>query len=1757
METLTVPVLDHPLQDEEADQMGDESVDTSNGSRGDEMCRLSGSLDEEHVAISQLLELPHHGEDTATAVPPDPPDLSPGLTHKVNGAVIRRVSYHGAAGKHALRQQARRRRRNTSIAAGNSPPITRVTMKTVAATSPNPTPHAVQPANTTTSTTMAATVSTSMTTPTTSAVSASSSTTTTCLSTSSTTVASLLSQLPEACTSNTATSPSPPICRMSNKMAHSPNQLSSTRLSNKTCVSSTYHPILGTRVSSRIANNAATSGLSHLNSGTSYMTNLTQSGVFPNIASGIQASRVVRIPACQSSPSSRDASSPSMTTMQTYLAGIPGFKPRKRSQRKLSAAAQLAQTKEGNVDLETPDSILAGVNVRAILNKHTFSTLPPAYQHRLIQLLPHVDQAVGTDDALKLTTTSLNNEFFGRACESWRCRLGEGEFTHDNQIKLKVEAEKERTKLDPWKVAHFEPLWGVKQPWCSLEGEGSMSSPSSPSGDTFPASPADLSCTSPAFTSNFTPSHIHQLTKVIEHIANRDQRRTERRAARRALRQKKTLSELYTSSTPPLVSSSQSQTTTSSLLSCSATSQTCSSPTSSSTFSCSSMLSTSSGLLGLSSVGSSIAISSVACVPVSSSVISNSVTSSVALSSPSASLSSTSSSSSLSSSSSSSLSSSGAILAPSSVLPDHVLSSPGLSESSCIIVNPVSSSLAAATSSLTLSSSPASSMSSSLPSSSTFSPTSSTFSPSSSSSSSLLTSSPSLLSSSLPPDSSSGVCNPSTSTSAVLLPVSSLTTSPVCVASTSLSVTNSTVTLIPSKGNTVPIGNNAVLAVSDRNAVQTQIITLDQSGISKESLKRKELVPVTVPVPTKKKCVSDSDQTNSSVPKSGSTLHFAQKKSSPVSSFGESLQSKVPITPIIGSLRTATNITKVLTSPVVSQAKSLCSGKPASMLLVSSPSQSSSGQVPSSPISRTSPGMRVSPGPSPSPSRLSPVVQVVPPSLGATLASSPPGTRTVVVTGPSKPIEVEVALSQGAKTNVQTIGCLSTVSGAPKVKTVKALPQSVASGGTMTVKLTKGRTPGVVNIQRSYEIVQAVIANSPNRDQLQAQLKTPASLLAEVKPALNNAGVNSALVVNSTNANVSTSNNNGKNNSNLVVHATPQLQTITVVKAVSSNSNSSGHIISNNNNTTTSTNSNSSSNSIITPVQTAQIMTSIPRTVKQVAVTVGSTSGSMTQVQGGATTATSAGALVLRQMMTSQLATSQVSVSSTLRASAFLLDKSLSVVCGSFGDGDSGTIRKNSHLNYITQASRQRGIDNIASVCSSFSKVSNENSVIENCEENYGSNFQDTTTTMMVVSHASCGTITNNHLMMLHPNNNGNGPLLVSIPPDHQPSKSCPNPKGTSSLLSTHLSTSPVSPLGFGTPNSFQTAHLMPVPTSSVSLSNCRPLLVQTEACEGSMAPPLASTRPITILRQSPSGRPLVVRMPVSGLQVLRLGSRANPSGDCNSSSDSGNQQQQQHPPRAASAPPNKSGVMVALSPRPSSVGPRIVVQTSNAQVSPASILNTSGHFLSEGDPSSGVSNCDNTQFITTRAGASPSLVISSDNSDYNHPLIISTTNSLKRPAVNVSVGPSYSGIISPSTTSINTISGSPAHSQAQQSVSQQPMSQHSIASIRSNMNNIQHIDFQTQSSANNMQPVSSLNMQPGNNVQSVNNIQHIVSSASMNGMAVTGPGNQNFSSGKNDTNEEGCPCNMKAMIICMKCGAFCHHDCIGPTRLCVACLIR
>lgn len=83
--------------------------------------------------------------------------------------------------------------------------------------------------------------------------------------------------------------------------------------------------------------------------------------------------------------------------MLEVLSSIPGFslvKPRKRpGSKRLSAAAQLQQAKaEGCVDLETPDSVLAQINLRSLLNKQTFSMLPRLYQHKLVQMLPQVDR---------------------------------------------------------------------------------------------------------------------------------------------------------------------------------------------------------------------------------------------------------------------------------------------------------------------------------------------------------------------------------------------------------------------------------------------------------------------------------------------------------------------------------------------------------------------------------------------------------------------------------------------------------------------------------------------------------------------------------------------------------------------------------------------------------------------------------------------------------------------------------------------------------------------------------------------------------------------------------------------------------------------------------------------------------------------------------------------------------------------------------------------------------------------------------------------------------------------------------------------------------------------------------------------------------------------------------------------------------------------------------------------------------------------
>ncbi|KAL5289494.1 ASXL2 family protein [Megaselia abdita] len=207
------------------------------------------------------------------------------------------------------------------------------------------------------------------------------------------------------------------------------------------------------------------------------------------------------------------------STMREVLASVPDFsaKPRRRSKQKMSTAAQIEQTKDGKIDLETPDSILVQTNLRALLNKQTFSMLPSTFQYKLIQLLPSVDRpmvepnADATINPIRLNSSSLNNEFFARACLEWSQRLGEGEFTSENQAKIKSEADKERSKLDPWKMKHFEPLWGDKS------GKGTSSTEEKPVEKTVALSSSSSSIVTKISVSAPPPSS----TSTTQHTTDR------------------------------------------------------------------------------------------------------------------------------------------------------------------------------------------------------------------------------------------------------------------------------------------------------------------------------------------------------------------------------------------------------------------------------------------------------------------------------------------------------------------------------------------------------------------------------------------------------------------------------------------------------------------------------------------------------------------------------------------------------------------------------------------------------------------------------------------------------------------------------------------------------------------------------------------------------------------------------------------------------------------------------------------------------------------------------------------------------------------------------------------------------------------------------------------------------------------------------------------------------------------------------------
>ncbi|CAJ0934905.1 unnamed protein product [Ranitomeya imitator] len=59
-----------------------------------------------------------------------------------------------------------------------------------------------------------------------------------------------------------------------------------------------------------------------------------------------------------------------------------------------------------------------------------------------------------------------------------------------------------------------------------------------------------------------------------------------------------------------------------------------------------------------------------------------------------------------------------------------------------------------------------------------------------------------------------------------------------------------------------------------------------------------------------------------------------------------------------------------------------------------------------------------------------------------------------------------------------------------------------------------------------------------------------------------------------------------------------------------------------------------------------------------------------------------------------------------------------------------------------------------------------------------------------------------------------------------------------------------------------------------------------------------------------------------------------------------------------------------------------------------------------------------------------------------------------------------------------------------------------------------------------------------------------------LGGQTAATPAQKYADSSSADELELKCSCRLKAMIVCKGCGAFCHDDCIGPSKLCVACLV-
>eukprot|EP00794_Sanderia_malayensis_P004685 gene4685-5300_t len=212
-----------------------------------------------------------------------------------------------------------------------------------------------------------------------------------------------------------------------------------------------------------------------------------------------------------------------------YVAYCEGLKKLK----KMSTVEQIKRTKEGKVDLLSPESLFATISLKGFLNNAMFKALPASYQYQLMMLLPDVDRITDKDGIVRMIPNALTNEFFTKACLEWQEKLLEGEFNTDIVQRVKQEEGKIFT-LDPWKEKYFEPAYGIS----------SVSNPIADDGEARTEMPDMLSkerdsswITFLKFSENTADEHKEEFKKIQKIL----RQKAEKEAIRRSLQRKQQL----------------------------------------------------------------------------------------------------------------------------------------------------------------------------------------------------------------------------------------------------------------------------------------------------------------------------------------------------------------------------------------------------------------------------------------------------------------------------------------------------------------------------------------------------------------------------------------------------------------------------------------------------------------------------------------------------------------------------------------------------------------------------------------------------------------------------------------------------------------------------------------------------------------------------------------------------------------------------------------------------------------------------------------------------------------------------------------------------------------------------------------------------------------------------------------------------------------------------------------------------------------